>query len=267
MFKKLFALGAALLLCLPLAAQAGSRQQALDAALSRHGEAVTFVLVDADSGETLAYNRKRAATPYLPASTFKFVNSLLALDYGVVPSADAVFWHYDGRPVFLAAWKQDMNLGQAFAASNVPAFQQIARAIGPKRMQSGLDRLGYGNRDIGPAVDNFWLEGGALRISANEQAAFLARLARGRLPLPAAVQASVRGIALKESGDGWRLYGKTGWSGRQLPSVGWFAGWVEQGGKAYAFALNMEVAGGRMDELPKREALAREALAALGLAI
>ena len=39
---------------------------------------------------------------------------------------------------------------------------------------------------------------------------------------------------------------------------GWFVGWIEKDGKIYSFAINLDMK--NSDELPKREAVAKEAL-------
>ena len=115
---------------------------------------------------------------------------------------------------------------------------------------------------IGQTVDTFWLDD-VLKISAVEQTAFLARLAHSQLPFPVNAQMQVRDIAKLEQGDDWVLYGKTGWTGKAQPSVGWFVGWIEQKGNIYSFALNMDIP----DEtfLPKRKEVAKASLRALGL--
>jgi beta-lactamase class D len=58
----------------------------------------TFVLFDAQSGRTLCHNPQRARTRYLPASTFKIPNTLIALEAGVA-SGPQFFLPY--RPVLL----------------------------------------------------------------------------------------------------------------------------------------------------------------------
>ena len=73
-----------------------------------------------------------------------------------------------------------MSLHDAIRISNVPVYQELARRIGLDRMSENLALLDYGNEDTGTIVDMFWLQG-PLKISALEQAKFLARLAQERL--------------------------------------------------------------------------------------
>jgi beta-lactamase class D len=129
-------------------------------------------------------------------------------------------------------------------------------------MRAMIDRLDYGNREIGAVVDRFWLDG-PLAISALEQARFVARLARGDLPVSARSQFIVRDILrLEQAGDAV-LYGKTGWLAGTEPSIGWWTGWVDRDGKIYAFALNIDMPS--VEDAPKRIAIGRSLLARLGV--
>lgn len=221
----------------------------------------TFVLHEIGSQQVQGYNRQRAETRYLPASTFKIPNTLIGLASGAVSSVDEVF-RYDGQPKFLKTWEHDMGLREAIKVSNVAVYQVLARRIGLNQMRSQVAALDYGNADIGDEVDQFWLKG-PLAISAVEQAQFLARLAQGQLPIAEDIQASVREISFLEVGDGWRLYGKTGWGTAIKPGIGWWVGWLEQKGKVYSFALNMPM--NDLRSANKRIELGKASLKALGL--
>lgn len=223
----------------------------------------TFVLYDVSRQRLFGLDQKRAETRFSPASTFKIPNSLIGLSVGAVRNVDEILFHYDGKtPLYLKSWQKDVGLREAFAVSHLLAYQELARRIGLDRMQTNVAKLNYGNAQIGQTVDTFWLDD-VLKISAVEQTAFLARLAHSQLPFPVNAQMQVRDIAKLEQGDDWVLYGKTGWTGKAQPSVGWFVGWIEQKGNIYSFALNMDIP----DEtfLPKRKEVAKASLRALGL--
>jgi beta-lactamase class D len=217
----------------------------------------TFLTYDAAADRFAVLNAERAATRFVPASTFKIPNSLIALEVGAVKDADEMF-RYDGKPRAVAAWQKDMTLREAVTASNVPVFQEIARRIGLDAYRTWLVRLDYGNREVGEIVDRFWLDG-PLTISAIEQTGFLARLAEQRLPMGARSQEIVRDIIRIEEKNGRVLFAKTGWNGE----LGWWAGWVEQGARKTAFALNMAMS--RIEEAPKRISLGKELLANVGV--
>jgi len=139
-----------------------------------------FVLYDLGGNRITRYNPARCATRFLPASTFKIMNSLIGLETGVIPDEDYVI-KWDGTRYDISAWNQDHTLKTAIRNSAVWYYQELARRVGKERMQHYVDVAGYGNQDISGQIDTFWLEGG-LRISAEEQVGFLKRLYESDLP-------------------------------------------------------------------------------------
>jgi len=221
----------------------------------------TFVVFDPQAETFTGHDEARASIRFIPASTFKIPNSLIGLASGAVASADEVL-PYGGQPQPFPQWEKDMSLREAIPISNVPIYQALARRIGLSRMQEYVTRLDYGNADIGTQVDRFWLQG-PLKISAVEQTQFLYRLTQGELPVPREIQATVREMVLLEQGDGWALYGKTGWAMGQDPEVAWWVGWVTRDGAVYPFALNITVHDAGDGE--KRIPTGKAALRALGI--
>lgn len=221
----------------------------------------TFVLYDVAADRYTVHNRARADTRYVPASTFKIPNTLIGLTVGAVDNVDQVL-PYGGKPQRFKMWEKDMSLREGIKISNIPVYQELARRIGLKRMQEQLGKLDYGNGDTGGVVDTFWLVG-PLKISAVEQAGFLARLAQDKLPFPKQAMARTREIALTESTSSYQLYAKTGLADAAPPHVGWWAGWVQKDGRTYAFALNIDLTG--PDDGPKRIPLGKASLSALGV--
>ncbi|MEM9304534.1 MAG: class D beta-lactamase, partial [Pseudomonadota bacterium] len=175
----------------------------------------------------------------IPASTFKIPNSLIALETGVIRDEHAVFT-WDGVERQIASWNRDHDLASAIRYSAVWYYQELARRIGPERMQTWIDRMGYGNRDISGGIDRFWLDGG-MRISPREQIAFLHRLVHDRLPVSPRSQAIVRRILVQDYDGPGALYGKTGWAVRTTPEVGWFVGWFERGDDRWFFATRLDI--------------------------
>lgn len=214
----------------------------------------TMVLVDEREagGGSGVYQKERAEKRFSPASTFKIPHALLALDAGVVRDEFHIF-PWDGKPHAISAWNRDQNLRSSMRGSVVWVYQAFAREIGLEREGQYLQKIGYGNADTsGP--EPFWVEG-ELRISALEQVAFLRRLYRNELPFSVNHQRLVKDIMIVEAGRDWILRAKTGWSG----TVGWWVGWVEWPTGPVFFALNMDTPQ-RMDDLPKREIIARKVL-------
>jgi beta-lactamase class D len=218
----------------------------------------TMAVFEPASERSTLIDAARAATRFTPASTFKIANSLIALETGVVADENEII-PYGGKPQWMKTWEKDMSMREAIALSAVPHYQELARRIGISRYRDWLARLDYGNRDPGAVVDRFWLDG-PLAISAIEQARFVARLAAGTLPASPRAQAIVRDILKLESRDGRTLFAKTGWKTGDRP-IGWWTGWVDQGGAITAFSLNIDMA--KIEAGPKRLFVGRAVLAAL----
>jgi beta-lactamase class D len=228
----------------------------LEALFREAGLTGCFALYDPAEARLVVVNRKRAEQRLVPASTYKIPHSLIALETGVVRSPEEIL-PYGGKPARIKAWERDMSLREAIRLSNVPIYQGIARRIGRERMQSWVDRLGYGNRRLGQVVDQFWLVG-PLEISAVEQVRFLARLARTELPASRRNQQIVRDILRVEKTPSYELFAKTGWAMDLQPQVGWWVGWVEKAGCPYAFALNADLSS--QADADRRIPLCRELL-------
>lgn len=233
----------------------------LEAEFQQRGITGTFVRLNIATDRVTLVNELRAQKRYIPASTFKIANSLIAIETGAVKGpADVFAW--DGKPALMKDWERDMTLAEAIRVSNVPVYQEIARRVGLKRYEDWLDRLGYGNANPGTMVDRFWLDG-PLTISAIEQTSFLAALALQELPLSKAAQLAVKDMLLQDTRDGRRLYAKTGWLTTTTPQIGWWVGWVEGDGRIDTFALNIDV---RTEaDLSKRKEVGLALLARLGL--
>ena len=230
---------------------------------SGRGVSGSIVVYDERAQAWHVFDRARAQARYSPASTFKLFNALVALEAGAVADEHEVM-RWDGVKRTFDDWNRDHTLASGMKFSVVWYYQAIARRIGAARMQAWLDRVGYGNRDIGGGIDRFWLDG-ALRISQVEQVRFLQRLASGSLPFRPDVQEAVRRIAIVEAAPGWVLYAKTGWAlvGAEQADFGWYVGWLERDGRRWLFALTIDMPRAREDA-PKRIAIARSVLARIG---
>ena len=233
------------------------RREELNPIFQEQGAAGTFVLYEASADRLVLVNAERARQRFGPASTFKITNSLIALETGVVKDADEVI-PYGGKPQRVKEWERDMSMREAIAVSNVPVYQELARRIGLERYKAWLERLKYGNREIGTVVDRFWLDG-PLAISAVEQARFVALLAQNKLDASARSQSMVRDIMRQEERNGAVLFAKTGWTGK----IGWWTGWVERDGGVFAFSLNIDMQ--NMSDGPKRISISKELLSKLGV--
>jgi beta-lactamase class D len=228
-----------------VASRAMADSKAKEAAPPTSGTTVAFSSLDLRTGAPFRVNPAGCATRYAPFSTFKIPSSLIALETGVVASPDDR-WPWDAKkypppspspgPDYVHAWSQDQTLRTALPKSIVWFFREVANKVGEPRMKQWLATFDYGNQDVSGGLDRFWL-GSSLRISPDEQVAFLARLQRGQLPVSRKNLDLVQEILTQETGRGWRLVAKTGSS---ATGEGWLVGWVESPGGGCAFALHLE---------------------------
>lgn len=220
--------------------------------LLRHFEAAgtTGTMVVHQTGRrdrTVVVGSRRSQVRFLPSSTFKIPNALIAIDTRVASGAGQPYpgpnpnYIVDGKEFLPEACEGDLTLRTAFSFSCIPIFQRIARRVGWLRYQLAVWAFDYGNRWVGGApLDSFWLEG-PFGISAAEQVEFLERLRRGALPVSARAAREVRDMMVLERGDGWVLRGKTGWVFSTVPDRGWWVGSVEGRHGTSTFALNLDI--------------------------
>lgn len=218
--------------------------------------------------QTIVVGDRRSRTRYLPSSTFKIPNSLLAIDRGVASGAEQPYpgpnpnYLVAGRPFLPVTCEGDLTLATAFANSCIPIYQRIAREIGRPAYRTALHAMDYGNARLdGAPLDAFWLEG-RLAISAREQVDFLKRLRRGALPVSRRAIAEVRQMMVIERNGDTVLRGKTGYVFSTDPAVGWWVGSVTRGGRDWSFALNLDMT--RPEHAAQRVPIGRAILHDLG---
>jgi len=198
-----------------------------------------FALMDNGTGEFTVHNLGRYRdSAYLPASTFKIVNSLVGLQTGKITN-DSMVIKWDGM-VRREEWDKDLTMYEAFRVSSVPYYQEVARRIGIKDMQHYLDTLKYGTQKINSAIDSFWLDN-SLKIKPDEQLGFVKMLYFDQLPFFKTYQETVKRAMLWENNSNYRLGYKTGWGfTEQGHAIGWVVGWIEENNHPYFFVLNIE---------------------------
>jgi len=244
------------------AGDAFSEEQADAVAKIFQDEGVVGALVVASANEDrkFVYNKERANKRLSPASTFKIINTLIALKAGLVSSKEAPF-KWDGKVRSIAAWNQDLTLESAFKISCVWCYQELARRIGLSDYRAELSRLGYGNAQVGEQVDRFWLNGD-LRISAQEQIDLLSKIQDYSIAFRREHVDVLRDIMVDEHTESHVLYAKSGMTGPQL-QVGWYVGFVEKADQTFIFAMNMKI--DDVAQAPLRKDLTMRSLRALGV--
>jgi len=204
----------------------------------KRGVQGSFLLYDLKNDEYIMFDSTRCKQRFVPASTFKIFNSLVALETGVAPDEHMIL-KWDGVKHERPAWNKDQNMETAIRNSTVWYYQELARRIGEKRMGEWITREQYGNMDTSGGIDKFWLEGG-MRISQEEQIEFLRKLHAGALHFSKRSMDIVKQIIILKDTTTYTLRGKPGWAQRDGKNIGWLVGYLEQGGNVYFYALNIE---------------------------
>jgi beta-lactamase class D len=200
----------------------------------------TAVIVDLNSSVKKIYGH-HADERVNPCSTFKILNSMIALDSQAVRDEnETIAW--DGVVREYPFWNTEHTMRSAIAVSTVWFYQELARRVGEKQMDGMVHAAEYGNMDTSKSLTDFWLSGGSLKISPNEQTGFIAKLVRNQLPFSLRSQSVVKEIIRLEHRDGVTLSGKTGSCG----GIGWFVGFIERDDtiKVFAFQIRGEGANG-----------------------
>lgn len=221
----------------------------------------TIVITSLGGKETYVSNKARSEERFTPASTFKIPNTLIALQEGAVSNEKEVI-KWDGKDKGFDSWNKDQTLETALPASCVWFYQELAKRVGNEKYVNWLSKLGYGNRMTGPDVTKFWLEG-ELKISPKEQIDFLKRLYEERLPFRKEHMRLLKKLMIVEEKPDYTIRAKTGWAMRIKPQQGWYAGYIETGGRVWFFATNIEISK-KGDEMFRKE-ITMEALEAKGI--
>lgn len=206
----------------------------------------TFGLYDNGTGQFVIYNLSRFKdSAFLPASTFKIVNSLIGIETGRIVNEKMII-KWDGvvrtfpNGDTAKDWNKDLTMEEAFKVSAVPYYQEVARRIGKDTMQHWLDSIKYGNHTIGDKIDMFWLDN-SLLITPDEELGLVKRLYFNQLPFQKRSQEIVKKVMLQESNANYKLSYKTGYGIKKNGNaLGWIVGWIEENKHPYFFVLNME---------------------------
>tara|TARA_A100000171_G_C2134123_1_gene148835 strand:- start:1072 stop:1872 length:801 start_codon:yes stop_codon:yes gene_type:complete len=178
----------------------------------------------------------------LPASTFKIVNSLFALEYGAVQDENEVF-KWDGEPKshlgnVVNIWNKDTDLKSAFKNSTVWFYVEIAKKIRRKNYKRILKKCEYGNDNLNEKGVDFW-NYGEFEISPKNQIEFLIKLYENQLPFSKQTMKKVKEIMVSEQTNTTTYRDKTGWTRKNGQDIGWWVGYLEVNENVYFFATRL----------------------------
>jgi beta-lactamase class D len=248
------------LVLLAAAGQAATPSPTPAARFAAYGHPGVFLLQRDGGAATVVHGAALADVQRPPASSFKVLLALIALETGALRGPEEILPGDRGHP--RPAWRRDMALREAMSTSSEPYFATLAERIGRERLAAWVAKTGYGNGRIGEHPARVWHDG-TLTVSARQQLAFVDRLRRGNLPFKPAHIAAVK-AAMREDEGRARVYGKTG---THLDADGrgtaWWIGWVESPRGAASFALMVDLE--TMDDRDRRIALGRGLLRDAGV--
>ena len=186
-----------------------------------------------------------------PMPTFKVPLAVMGFDAGILKGPHDPVWaimleHHPSQremafpEVDPTSWEKN---------SIVWFSRHLTTLLGEAAFARYVDAFDYGNADVSGGLTEAWLMS-SIRISPDEQVAFLRRLLDRGLPVSdAAMELTEEILPIFAAGD-WTVHGKTG-AGR-LPDasgagggsrpLGWFVGWAEKDGRRVVFARLLIVA-------------------------
>ncbi|MGE5436754.1 MAG: penicillin-binding transpeptidase domain-containing protein [Syntrophothermus sp.] len=177
----------------------------------------------------------------LPASSFKIINTLIALEEGLIKDENEVLkWTgdydstlYGSRPEIY----KDMSTKEAFQLSSLWVYTGFAKKIGNEKYRKYLKDCGYGNGVIYDSLD-FW-NFGPFGISPKNQIEFLIKLYENKLPFSKRNMEIVKNIMINPEYKDFTIRAKTGWTRAFGYDTGWWVGYSEKNGKIFFFATRL----------------------------
>ena len=202
----------------------------------------SITLYDYNAKKWISSDLADSNHPTLPASTFKIINTLIALETQVIAdenetipwpgSTDTVKYGY--RPEIY----HDMSMKDAFQASAGWAYVELAKKIGKDQYRNYLSACHYGNVDLSIADDDFW-NFGNFTISPANQIKILVGVYEETLPFRKESFEILKRIMIEEQSEDYTLRAKTGWTRDGGKDTGWWVGYVERDDNVYFFATRL----------------------------
>lgn len=188
-----------------------------------------------------------------PCSTFKIALCVMGFDSGILQDEETPTWpFYEGYDDDLESWRAPQTPLSWIKNSCLWYSKTLAMQLGMEKIQLYLKSWDYGNQDMSGGFSTpAWIKS-SLKISPKEQVSFIQKLILGELAISNnVIQSTKTPLFIEELPNGWKLFGKTGWSGQmhQNLEVAWVVGWIENSHSFFPFAYNIR---GKKINLPQR---------------
>jgi beta-lactamase class D len=178
----------------------------------------------------------------LPASTFKIINLLIALETKVIKDENEVVKWVGKTDTTLYGFRpeiyRDMTVKEAFEVSAGWVFIELAKKIGRKNYTKYLKACHYGNVDLSEKGTDFW-NFGRFGISPQNQVNLLKDIYEEKLPFSKQNYKILKKIMNTEKTNDYIIRAKTGWTRDGGIDSGWWVGYVENKENTYFFATRI----------------------------
>ncbi len=208
-----------------------------------------FLLINGETDESVLEFGPYINDQISPCSSFKITLALMGYDAGILKDENTPTWDFqDGYDDWLASWRAPQTPKSWMQCSCVWYSKILSVQLGLENMQNYLNAFEYGNQDMSggvapPGPTNVAWINSSLKISPKEQVKFIQKMVRGKLPISSHALQMTKAILFKEElPGGWKLFGKTGYSGSDIAKDGktlqhsWFVGWIEKDARFFPFA-------------------------------
>jgi beta-lactamase class D len=201
-----------------------------------------FILVNGVSKESVLELGPHVNKRVTPCSTFKIALSLIGFDSGILKDEKTPVWPFqEGYDDLFESWRSPQTPESWLKTTCIWYSRVLTTKLGLENFQIYLAALDYGNQDASGGLTNAWLSS-SLKISPREQVEFIQKIVQEKLPVSSyAVRKTKSLIFIEELPNGWKLFGKTGWSIKpeNENEIGWFVGWIEKDQHFFPFAYNI----------------------------
>lgn len=219
-----------------------SLAQDLHGAFEKCNLAGSITIYDYKNKKWIYSDKADSEKQSLPASTFKVINLLIALETGVIADENAIIKWPGSTDTTLYGYRpdiyKDISVKEAFEVSAGWAFIEMAKKIGKAKYKHYLELAGYGNVNLTEKSDDFW-NFGPFVISPQNQVEFLIKVFEDKTPFSKRNVAILKKVMINEHTDAYTLSAKTGWTRTDGKDLGWWVGYVQTKENTFFFATRV----------------------------